>query len=127
MDTHWEQSKSWDAWYIPTQKLYIPSWVVVVDEVMLKWMDPFEPSRLFLHRKVDPVDKELTSMGDGRTGVSFSMEAVEDAEVMKTKSLYTKYGTTIATTLQLTQLLFGSGRVCLCARSSDWWKVIVHC
>eukprot|EP00963_Diacronema_lutheri_P009984 scaffold943_cov409-Pavlova_lutheri.AAC.4 len=118
MDTHWEQCKSWDAWYIPTQKLYIPSWVVVVDEES-------GPGCCDLDRNT--VDKELTSMGDGRTGVSFSMEAVEDAEVMKTESLYTKYGTTIATTLQLTQLLFGSGRVCLRARSSDWWKVIVHC
>jgi len=53
-DPHWELRRFWDAWNAHASRHYTPSWLVVVDESMLKWMGRYIMSRMFLRRKPDP-------------------------------------------------------------------------
>ena len=123
-DPHWELRRFWDAWNVHATKHYTPSWLVVVDESMLKWMGRHMPSRMFLRRKPDPLGRELKTVCDGLTGVCFRMEPVENAELMKGKQFYSDFGTTTATTLRLMEPLFGSGRVCL---GDSWFGSVKTC
>eukprot|EP00963_Diacronema_lutheri_P005166 scaffold391_cov412-Pavlova_lutheri.AAC.3 len=58
-DPRWEVRRFKDAWNAHASRHYSPSWLVVVNESVLKWMG----------RKPDDLDKELKTMCDGLTGV----------------------------------------------------------
>eukprot|EP00963_Diacronema_lutheri_P006258 scaffold541_cov335-Pavlova_lutheri.AAC.3 len=110
-DPHWELRRFWDACNAHASRHYTPSWLVVVDEPMLKWMGRYMPSRMFLRRKPDPLGRELKTVCDGMSGVGFRMEPVENARLMKEKEFFTEFSTATATTLGLMKPFFGSGRV----------------
>jgi len=108
-DPHWELRRILEAWNALASWHDTPSWLLVVDESMLKWMGKYTPSRMFLRIKPDSLQRELKTSCDGLTGVCFRMEPMENIGLMNGKDFFTEFGTITAINPRLMEPFLGIG------------------
>lgn len=88
-----------------------PSWVLVVDESMGKWLGKGMPALMTVPRKPTPVGREAHTTACGETGVVIYYEPYEGKERMAEAEYVSEAGKNPAKALRCTKPWHGSGRL----------------
>ena len=91
--------------------IFVPGYMLVVDESMCAWRGLGLPHLSFVPRKPEPLGVENKTTADALSKVVIYIEPCEGKERTQRKEFEDRYGHTVATTLRLTKNWARSGRV----------------
>ena len=101
----------------------VASWLLVLDESMVKWMGHGMPGLMVILRKPTPIGLELHTLCCALSGILVWFEIYEGKDAMALKEYNNEYPKSIALTLRMLEPFFGSGRVLV----ADSWFGSVAC
>ena len=114
LDRIWEVRQMIDEWNDNMKKIFVPSWIMCLDESLLIWFSMFTcPGWVFCPRKLHPVGNEYHSMCCGLSGVMVAIELVEGKDrprELGQPEYKNLGGKTIGLLLRLLKNYFGSAR-----------------
>ena len=93
------------------------SWLMVLDESMVRWMGVGMPGLMVILRKPTPIGLEIHTLCCALCGILLWFEIYEGKEAMATKDYCDQYPKSIALTLRMVEPFFSSGRVLI----ADSW------
>jgi hypothetical protein len=99
------------------------SWLIVLDESMVKWMGHGMPGLMVILRKPTPIGLELHTLCCALCGILIWFEIYEGKTAMALKEYNDEYPKSIALTLRMVEPFFGTGRVLV----ADSWFGSVAC
>jgi len=99
------------------------SWLLVLDESMVRWTGVGMPGLMVILRKPTPIGLELHTLCCAICGILVWFEVYEGKEAMEKKPFCDKYGKSIALSLRMLVKYFGTGRVLI----ADSWFGSVAC
>ena len=99
------------------------SWLLVLDESMVKWMGHGMPGLMVILRKPTPIGLELHTLCCALCGILVWFEVYEGKEAMASADYCDEYPKSIALTLRMLEPFFGSSRVLI----ADSWFGSVAC
>lgn len=113
----------WDALRDAFHRAITCSWLLVLDESMVKWMGTGMPGLMVILRKPTPIGLELHTLCCALCGVLVWFEVYEGKEAMAKKKYTTDYPKSVALTLRMLEPYFSTGRVLI----ADSWFGSVAC
>ena len=122
-DRHRPTRRMWDAFRCSFHHAITCSWLMLVDESMVKWMGAGMPGLMVVLRKPTPIGLELHTLCCALCGVLCWFEVYEGKELMAAKAFCDRYPRSIALTLRMVEPYFQTGRVLV----ADSWFGSVAC
>lgn len=113
----------WDSLRDSFQQAIDCSWLVVLDESMVRWMGRGMPGLMVILRKPTPIGLELHTLCCALCGALVWFEVYEGKEAMAKKEFCDRYPKSVALTLRMLKPYFTSGRVVI----ADSWFGSVAC
>lgn len=113
----------WDELRDSFHAAIVCSWLVVLDESMIRWMGLGMPGLMVVLRKPTPIGLELHTLCCAICGVLAWFEVYEGKEAMAKKEFCDRYPKSVALTLRMLKPFFSTGRVVI----ADSWFGSVAC
>lgn len=109
----------WESFRIHAGNTIDPSWLLLLDESMVKWMGRGMPGLMVVPRKPTPIGAELHTLCCATCGVMINYELHEGKELMARKEFCDQYKLkSVALTLRCLKRYFGTVCLLLSACSS---------
>ena len=100
-----------DAWNHTCKDALQPSWVLVIDESMIKWKGRGMPGWSFVPRKPEPCGMEGKTLACGECKCMIHFDMQEGKDRMTQKKFNKDYGKSVGCTLRLVEHYFNQGKV----------------
>ena len=113
-DRFWEVHEMLEEWNKNMATNFVPSWINCIDESMSKWLNEYTcPGFMFVPRKLWPFGNEYHDAGCADSNIIWSLELREgkDRPPQLNNKPFDDLGKTVRTLLQLTEPVWGSGKV----------------
>ena len=92
------------------QSSLAPGFYVTLDESMIKSFHRNLKGKIKIIRKPRPIGNEIKNLSDAMSNIVLNLELYKGKEIMSEKDFVKQYGAATATTLQLTQSYYGTGK-----------------
>ena len=130
MDPFYPVRHFWESLRVAFYNAVSASWILCLDESMVKWQGRGMPGLMVILRKPTPVGLELHTVCCALSGILVNFEVYEGKTAMesfkwcpKSKGKEMKYPKAVALTLRLSEPWHGRGKVFIC----DSWFGSVIC
>ena len=113
-------------WYALRDAFYsavTASWLLCMDESMVRWMGVGMPGLMVILRKPTPIGLELHTMCCAVCGILVFFEVYEGKAAMEKKEYCDKYPKSVALTLRMTKKFFGTSRVVI---ADSWFGSVAN-
>ena len=122
-DKHRPTRRMWDAFRCAFYYAVVCSWLMVLDESMVKWTGRGMPGLMVILRKPTPVGLEIHTLCCALCGILCWFEVYEGKQAMAEKPFNDQYPKSVALTLRMVEPFFQTGRVLI----ADSWFGSVAC
>lgn len=112
----------WDALRDAFHAAVAPSWVLTLDESMVKWMGVGMPGLMVILRKPTPIGLELHTLCCAMCGILVWFEVYEGKDAMAKAEYCDQYGKSVALCLRMTKKFFGTGKVII---ADSWFGSVI--
>lgn len=113
----------WDALRDAFHSAVTCSWLMVLDESMVRWMGRGMPGLMVILRKPTPIGLELHTLCCALSGILVWFEVYEGKEAMAKKKFNDQDSKSIALTLRMVEPYFSTGRVVI---ADSWFGSVAY-
>ena len=113
----------WDSLRDGFYNAVVCSWLMTLDESMVRWMGVGMPGLMVILRKPTPIGLELHTLCCALSGILVWFEVYEGKDAMATQEYCDRYPKSVALTLRMVKRFFSTGRVLI----ADSWFGSVAC
>jgi hypothetical protein len=112
----------WEALRDAFYSAISPSWILTLDESMVKWMGIGMPGLMVILRKPTPIGLELHTLCCAMCGILVWFEVYEGKVAMEKAEYCDQYGKSVALCLRMTKKFYGQGKVVI---ADSWFGSVV--
>ena len=101
-----------ESWNLNTAEEFNPSWINVLDGIMMEWFNKYAPGFMCVERKPYPFGNERHTISCGLTSILWRAQIVEgkDRPQQIGQREYNELGKTVSLMLRMCRPIFGSGK-----------------